>query len=146
MTSLSQEQIAEYKETFALFDKNGDGTISSAEIGIVLKRTTGRKPTPSEIARLTKNVDKDRNGKIDFKEFVGLLENNSRERKAELQKTFHEFDTNKNGFITKDELKAAFTKAGEKITDAEVADIIARVDKDKDNKISFDEFVAMMDS
>jgi Ca2+-binding EF-hand superfamily protein len=78
---LSQEQVAEYKETFALFDKNGDGTISSAEIGLVLKRTTGicfynhnitsftstlsnttkgRKPTQAEVARLTKNVDKDR--------------------------------------------------------------------------------------
>ena len=30
---LSDAQIAEYKEAFALFDKDGDGLIKSSEIG-----------------------------------------------------------------------------------------------------------------
>jgi Ca2+-binding EF-hand superfamily protein len=29
---LTEDQIAEYKEAFQLFDKNGDGTITAAEV------------------------------------------------------------------------------------------------------------------
>ena len=34
---LTEEQIAEFKETFSMFDKNGDGTITIKELGTVLK-------------------------------------------------------------------------------------------------------------
>jgi Ca2+-binding EF-hand superfamily protein len=40
----NQEQIAEYKEIFAMFDKNGDGTISTKELGTVI-RATGSNPS-----------------------------------------------------------------------------------------------------
>ena len=40
----NQEQIAEYKEIFAMFDKNGDGTISTKELGTVI-RATGLNPS-----------------------------------------------------------------------------------------------------
>jgi len=129
-----------------LFDTNGDGTISSAEIGEVLKRTTGKKPSQAEIRRLTKNVDQDHNNKIDFNEFVGLLENNNKERHAELKKVFDQFDTNKNGFISKEELVTAFSKSGEKVSDTEITEMLARVDTDKDGRVNFVEFCKMMNA
>ena len=33
---LTEEQIAEFKEAFDLFDKDGDGTISTGELGTVM--------------------------------------------------------------------------------------------------------------
>ena len=38
LASLIDEQIAEYKEVFALFDTDGDGTLSSTELGRGLRR------------------------------------------------------------------------------------------------------------
>ena len=31
---LTEEQIAEFKEAFSLFDKDGDGTITTKELGM----------------------------------------------------------------------------------------------------------------
>lgn len=42
--SLTDEQIAEFKEAFSLFDKDGDGTITTKELGTVM-RSLGQNPT-----------------------------------------------------------------------------------------------------
>ena len=46
---LSEEQIAEFKEAFSLFDKDGDGTITTKELGTVM-RSLGQNPTEAELA------------------------------------------------------------------------------------------------
>jgi calmodulin len=33
---LTEEQIAEFKEAFSLFDKDGDGTITTKELGKII--------------------------------------------------------------------------------------------------------------
>jgi calmodulin len=40
---LTEEQIAEFKEAFSLFDKDGDGTITTKELGTVYE-IPGTKP------------------------------------------------------------------------------------------------------
>lgn len=63
MEDLSQEQIAEFKEAFALFDKDGDGTITMIELGIVMK-SLGQNPTDAELQDMINEVDSDGNGEI----------------------------------------------------------------------------------
>lgn len=46
--NLSEEEIEEFKQAFALFDKDGDGTISSKELGTVM-RSLGQNPTEQEL-------------------------------------------------------------------------------------------------
>ena len=50
--------VVEYKEAFSLFDKNGDGNISSQELGIVM-RSLGQNPTESELHDMINEVDVD---------------------------------------------------------------------------------------
>ena len=55
---LSLLQFAEFKEAFSLFDKNGDGYISSKELGIVM-RSLGQNPTEAELQDMINEVDYD---------------------------------------------------------------------------------------
>merc|ERR1711939_372786 len=69
---LTEEQIAEFKEAFSLFDKDGDGTITTKELGTVM-RSLGQNPTEAELQDMINDVDADGNGTIDFLEFLSLL-------------------------------------------------------------------------
>jgi calmodulin len=69
---LTEEQIAEFKEAFSLFDKDGDGTITTKELGTVM-RSLGQNPTEAELQDMINEVDSDGNGTIDFPEFLTLM-------------------------------------------------------------------------
>jgi calmodulin len=62
---LTADQVAEFKEAFALFDKDGDGTIDIKELGTVM-RSLGQTPTDAELRDMINEVDTDRNGSIDI--------------------------------------------------------------------------------
>ena len=58
MTELTEDQIDEFKEAFSLFDKNGDGQISSTEMGTVM-RVLGQNPTEAELQDMINEIDTD---------------------------------------------------------------------------------------
>ncbi|CAF2085885.1 unnamed protein product [Brassica napus] len=45
---LTDDQISEFKEAFSLFDKDGDGCITTKELGTVM-RSLGQNPTEAEL-------------------------------------------------------------------------------------------------
>nr|pir calmodulin-related calcium-binding protein - Stylonychia lemnae (clone 719) [Stylonychia lemnae] len=59
---LSEDQINECRETFKMFDKDGDGTITAKELGIVM-RQLGLNPTEDELLEMIQEVDEDGMGK-----------------------------------------------------------------------------------
>jgi hypothetical protein len=65
-------QVREFKEAFAIFDKDGDGSITCSELGMVMK-SLGQKPTEAELLAMVKEVDADQNGEIDFPEFLTMM-------------------------------------------------------------------------
>lgn len=64
--------MSEYRESFALFDKNGDGAIDVKELGQVM-RSLGQDPTEDELKDMIHDVDSDNNGTIDFNEFLTIM-------------------------------------------------------------------------
>ena len=55
---LSQEQIGELKQAFQMFDRDQGGSISSKELGRVM-RAMGMNPTEAEIMDLLNEVHRD---------------------------------------------------------------------------------------
>lgn len=142
---LSDEEIGEFREAFSLFDKNGDGTISSAELGTVM-RSLGQNPTESELQDMINEIDVDGNGTIDFEEFLNMMAKKMRESDSEeeLREAFRVFDKDGNGFISAAELRHVMTNLGEKLTDDEVDEMIREADLDGDGTVNYEEFVRMM--
>merc|ERR1711976_231939 len=69
---LSDEQIAEIKDAFQLFDKDGDGCISTKELGMVM-RSLGQNPTEAELMDMINAVDTDGSATVDFPEFLNMM-------------------------------------------------------------------------
>ncbi|KAJ2880140.1 hypothetical protein H4R27_004901 [Coemansia aciculifera] len=141
----NEDQIKEYREAFSLFDKDGDGNITSVELGSVM-RSVGQNPTEAELQDMINEVDKDGNGTIDFGEFLSLMARQSSDNneEEELKEAFRVFDKDGNGFISAAELRHALTNLGEKLTQEEVDEMIQEADVNGDGQIDYDEFVKMM--
>jgi len=142
---LSEEQIAEFKEAFSLFDKDGDGTITTKELGTVM-RSLGQNPTEAELQDMINEVDADGNGTIDFAEFLTMMAKKMKDTDSEeeIKEAFKVFDKDGNGFISAAELRHVMTNLGEKLTDEEVDEMIREADVDGDGQINYEEFVKMM--
>ena len=59
---------------------------------------------------------------------------------AELRKAFDVMDANKDGEVTKEELKNLLKGLGEDVTDEVVDEMIAIADTNNDGKVQFEEF------
>ena len=104
--SLTEEQVAEFKEAFSLFDKDGDGTITIKELGTVL-RSLGQNPTEAEIQEMVNEIDEDGSGTIEFPEFLKLMAKKMKDTDAEeeLVEAFKVFDKEGKGLVTIEEIK-----------------------------------------
>merc|ERR1739842_211341 len=122
---LTEEQIAEFKEAFSLFDKDGDGTITTKELGTVM-RSLGQNPTEAELQDMINEVDADGNGTIDLPEFLSLMArcHQDTEGEEELIEAFKVFDRDGNGFISAAEVHHVMTNLGEKLTEEEVDEMM----------------------
>mmetsp|Transcript_106 Transcript_106/g.440 ORF Transcript_106/g.440 Transcript_106/m.440 type:complete len:113 (-) Transcript_106:173-511(-) len=102
---LSEDQIEEFREAFSLFDKDGDGTISPEELGIVMK-SMGRRTSAEELRAMVA-------------EFLKILavRLQSLDSEEEMREAFQVFDRDKNGSVSASELKEAcdeqFGRAGD---------------------------------
>jgi len=62
----------------------------------------------------------------------------------EINRSFHEFDLNNNGDITRDELKQCLKQANVVATDTIVESVLKQMDWDHDDKISYGEYLKFM--
>lgn len=55
--NLSEKELQQYKDVFAIFDKNGDGQITAKELGVVM-RAFGQNPSDQILEEMVKGVGK----------------------------------------------------------------------------------------
>lgn len=141
--NLSEEEIHGLKQMFNNIDTDRSGSITFEELKTGLARL-GSKLSETEIKQLMDAADIDKNGTIDYTEFItATMHRHKLEKEENLFKAFQFFDKDQSGFITRDELRQAMTQYGMG-DDATIDEIIDDVDTDKDGRINYEEFVAMM--
>eukprot|EP00250_Pteridium_aquilinum_P009691 c18864_g1_i2 orf=454-2049(+) len=141
--SLSEEEITGLKEMFKNIDVDNSGTLTLEELKRGLAKQ-GSVLAEYEVRQLMEAADVDGNGTIDYMEFItATVHMNKMDKDENLLSAFQYFDRDRSGYITTDELRQALTEHN--MGDAAVIeDIIEEVDTDHDNRINYEEFVAMM--
>ena len=145
MMKYLQKKKNEYLEAFKIFDKNNDGLITQDELKQLLNNI-GQKPSDSEIQDMINEIDIDGDGKINFDNFITLMEKKLRDHddEEELIETFKVFDKDGIGFITYNNLKDVVHSLGLNYSDDEIMEMIKECDLDKDMMINYDEFTKMV--
>jgi len=143
--SLTEDKISIFKVIFDLYDKDKDGSITTKELGDVM-RAKGADPTDSELQEMISEVDKDNTGKIEFNQFLDIFIRKMRvtDPQDELIDAFKVFDKDGNGFITASEFHHTMILQGNSYTVEEVQEMLKDIDTDGDGCINFLEFVKMM--
>merc|ERR1712025_1047101 len=126
---------AELREAFKLFDADGDGMISADELKTLISKVGGE---------MADAAAKDGNQGIDFGEFAQLWQALHGDDEGKIREEFGKLDTDKSGYITKDEMVAVISSEfqGDKMEEAKKA--IDKLDVDKDGKVSYPEFILVM--
>lgn len=127
-----------------MFDKDNNGSITSSELATVM-RSLGLSPSEAEVSDLMNEIDVNGNHKIEFSEFLALMSRQlkSNDSEQELLEAFKVFDKNGDGLISAAELKHVLTSIGEKLTDAEVDEMLREV-SDGSGEINIKQFAALL--
>jgi len=125
----------ELSKAFRDADRDKDGFLSMEEYIKVFK-AHGVNITREEVIIYFANKDRDRDGKISFAEFCG--------KKTKTEKAFQALDINDDGYISKPEMMTASYRGGRRLSMKEVDSAFQLYDEDKDNKLNYPEFCALM--
>ena len=144
---MTEEQMAEYREAFALFDNKNNNTISTKDLPTVL-RSLGQNPSESEIGDITQQADPDGSGAVDFETFLSMIQTKLKDQdsEAEIRESFRVFDKEGNGKISAPELRHIMTTLGEKLTEDEVDEMLNEAETDGDGMINYERFARVLTS
>ncbi|KAM0952696.1 putative EF-hand domain-containing protein [Dioscorea sansibarensis] len=138
----------EVEKVFKCIDADGDGKISASELKGVVKALDSS-VSREELGMMMREMDTDRNGFVDLKEFTEFQRGGGDGRSEgevddELRDAFKMYDLDKDGVISVKELHLVLKKLGDKSSIGDCARMIKSVDSDGDGCVSFEEFRKMM--
>ncbi|CEM15035.1 unnamed protein product [Vitrella brassicaformis CCMP3155] len=160
---LKEEQKAEIKEAFDLFDTDGTGTIDAKELKVAL-RALGFEPRKEELKKLVGDLEKGGHGAtapgvppagaggqgqsqqlLDFNGFLAVMTQKMSEKdsREQVQKAYRLF-AGASGQIAFEDLKRVAQELGETMSDEELREMIREADKDEDGMVSEDEFLRIL--
>merc|ERR1711892_652862 len=123
----SFKNLDDIKAAFRKYDTDGDGHIVRNELRQVMSKFS-----ELEVDAVFALGDMDKSGGIDYQEFISLMV-------PDAPNTVKKFDINKDGQITRDELKNGMKTSG-----ADLDVVFALGDLDGDGEISIGEFIRVM--
>eukprot|EP00928_Gymnodinium_smaydae_P089823 TRINITY_DN73723_c0_g1_i1.p1 TRINITY_DN73723_c0_g1~~TRINITY_DN73723_c0_g1_i1.p1 ORF type:complete len:212 (-),score=61.16 TRINITY_DN73723_c0_g1_i1:95-655(-) len=135
-------ELRDFCWAFSVSDILKDGTITTKEVRLVLKRL-GEDPTEKEFLTVLNEVDPHARGLCDFQRFVKIMARFDRSMitEEELTNAFTIFDKDKSGSIDAIELHSVLQTLGFDIHPIEANTMIEEADDDDSGEVTFSEFV-----
>ena len=141
VAGLSKQDIIDLKEVFDDFDLNSDGLISPLELRAAMR------VNKNTIFHIISQFDEEELGELDFRSFLEMAAGR-RELDSErsVKKVFINYDKERKGYVTVDDLKRLAVKEGEKLSDEEVKGIMEKFGtlKEGETVITYEDFVKAM--
>ena len=141
--ALDEKTKNEMNEAFSLFDKDGDGTISSNEIGIVMK-ALGENPTDEQIANCLSEMETTEDGSLAYEEYERIMTTKKIGDEAyenNVLEAFKFFDKESNGTVTVETMKELLTTMCEKLSDTELEEFLKQADPENQGVIHYEAYV-----
>ena len=141
------KEVEDLKTVFNKFDKNKDGLLSFEEIDHAFTQYFTNKglqnfTQKNKLIQILDEIDTEKTGHISYEQFLRIsIDQREILNENNLRSAFEKFDTNKDGKLSKEEIKNVLG-----IKDfAYVNELLKLVDENKDGFISFEEFKSLMD-
>ena len=121
----------ELKESFDLFDTDGNNTIDVKELKVAM-RTLGFESSKEDVMRMMKEADRNNSGVLEFPEFLDMMAQKIVERDSfsndDMLKAFKLFDDDQTGRISFKNLRRVCKELGENFTDEELYEMLEEGD------------------
>ncbi|KAF7117507.1 hypothetical protein CNMCM5793_006529 [Aspergillus hiratsukae] len=147
-SNFDRDEVDRLRKRFMKLDKDASGTIDRDEFLSLPQVSSNPLAT-----RMIAIFDEDGGGDVDFQEFVsGLSAFSSKGNKEEkLRFAFKVYDIDRDGYISNGELFIVLKMmVGNNLKDVQLQQIVDKTimeaDKDRDGKISFEEFTEMVEN
>lgn len=146
LKELPHEKRSQIEEVFNIFDKDGDGTVSSSELQDVMN-ALGHQISEVEAIELVGILDKDGDGTLDLEEFAAYMAGVMNEDESDdswIETIFEMFDQDKSGSISREEFGQILSTLGAQLTHEDIEAIINEIDEDESGTIDMEEFEALI--
>lgn len=142
---VTEDEVAEIKEAFDLFDMDMGGSIDPKELQAAMK-SLGFEAKNQTIYKMIADLDTDQNGQISFEEFLNLMTAriSDKDSREDIRKVYNLFvDDNAQGITIKN-LRRIAQELGEQMDDAELNEMIERADSNHDGIVTEEDFFNIM--
>lgn len=156
LSLVKQEDSDALAAMFQYFDTDNTGYIEATRLRAKLEALSGMRVSSEEFEEVTMGVGIDKNGKVNYTQFMRLMEMEIQPLKTipasaseisdeMMMLLFEEFDEDGNGFIEAHELRIKLSEwTGQDLSLEETKKIVAQVDVNGDGVVDFDEFCILM--
>jgi len=144
---ITQKMLDDAQSTFSLFDKKGNGMVSTKELDKVFK-TLSLKMEDEKLKEWADEADEEATGCISWEQFKPMFECKVKEdeEERELREAFRVLDKGNKGVIPVADLRWLLQNLGDDLTEDEIEDMITETDTDGSGTVDYDEFRALMNS